>query len=378
MKVFLCGPLAHPPLLKAVLGRMPAVLEPASLAGFRLIAGAAAALPWPVAAGGQAIGGVITELADPDAIARLNFYLYPRTARSVMVDGPAGPVAALLWGGADEGEGAVWDAAVWTDRWAATEVAAATDLMRRYGATPPDAPARRRAQRLTRAGAFVRAQNVMPTSLRRTAQAGDVVVARWHEPYANYFAVEEFDLAFRRYDGTMSVLVNRAVFVSGDAAIVLPYDPDRDRVMVIEQFRVGPLGRGDPQPWLVEAIAGRIDGGETPEEAARREAREEAGLVLRDLHPAGSYYPSPAAKAEYLYSFIGLADLPDTAAGSGGLASEAEDIRTHVIPYADLAAMVASGEVDNAPLLILAQWLALNRDRLRSTGDGDRDSGQGA
>jgi nudix-type nucleoside diphosphatase (YffH/AdpP family) len=185
-------------------------------------------------------------------------------------------------------------------------------------------------------------------------------------PYAAYFAIEEHQLSFRRFDGSMSAVLDRAVFVSGDAAIVLPYDPVRDRVMVIEQFRAGPHVRGDANPWLIEAIAGRIDGGETPEEAARREAVEEAGLELQAIHAGPSYYPSPAAKAEYLYSFIGIADLPDAAAGLGGLEAEAEDIRSHVISFDHLMALVASGEVDNAPLLILAYWLQSKRAELRA------------
>ncbi|MGB5870909.1 MAG: NUDIX domain-containing protein, partial [Albidovulum sp.] len=184
-------------------------------------------------------------------------------------------------------------------------------------------------------------------------------------PYAAYFSVEEYALRYRRFDGEMSAELERAAFISGDAAIVLPYDPIRDRVMVIEQFRVGPYARGDANPWLIEAIAGRVDGGESPEEAARREAVEEAGLTLEKLIAGPDYYPSPGAKAEYLYSFVGIADLPDAAAGTGGLEDEDEDIRSHVIPFAQLMALIASGEVNNAPLIILAYWLDGQRPALR-------------
>ena len=128
----------------------------------------------------------------------------------------------------------------------------------------------------------------------------------------------------------------------------------------MEQFRAGPLARGDAQPWSLEAIAGRIDAGETPEEAARREALEEAGLTLGPLRQIAAYYPSPGAVNEYLYSFVAQCDLPDGIAGIHGLASESEDIRGHLISLDHLMALVRSGEVNTAPLILTALWLAQN------------------
>lgn len=204
--------------------------------------------------------------------------------------------------------------------------------------------------------------------MRRRAVGVDIAVSRRDEPYSRYFAVEEYALSFRRFDGSMSPTIERAVFVSGDAATVLPYDPRRDRVLLIEQFRPGPFARGDAQPWLLEPIAGRIDPGETPEEAARREAHEEAGLELGRLIEVGHYYPSPAAKAEFLYTYVALADLPDGIEGNTarGMASEVEDIRAHLLDFAGLMALVASGEAANGPLLLSAWWLAAHRDALRA------------
>ncbi|MDP2740185.1 MAG: NUDIX hydrolase [Pseudorhodobacter sp.] len=117
---------------------------------------------------------------------------------------------------------------------------------------------------------------------------------------------------------------------------------------------------------MLEAIAGRIDPGEDPTDCARREALEEAGLTLGALLAVANYYPSPGTMTEYLYSYVALCDLPDGVAGTFGLASEAEDIRGHLLPYDDFMALVASGEVNNAPLLLSALWLARARDRLRA------------
>jgi len=126
------------------------------------------------------------------------------------------------------------------------------------------------------------------------------------------------------------------------------------------------MARGDANPWSLEPIAGRIDPAESPEAAARRETREEAGLELAALLAIGAHYPSPGAVTEFLFSYIGLAELTAAEEGVRGLSSEAEDIRAHVIPFDRLMALVDSGEVQNGPLLLSAHWLARHRDRLRA------------
>ena len=104
-----------------------------------------------------------------------------------------------------------------------------------------------------------------PKSLRRAAQGDDVRIVSQAVPYKDFFAVQETHLTHQRFDGTQSAVIKRAAFVSGDAVTVLPVDPIRKRVLLVEQFRMGPFARGDRQPWSLEAIAGRMDAGESPE-----------------------------------------------------------------------------------------------------------------
>ncbi len=364
--VFLWGVAGHGPVLTAVLGR-EARAEAAVLDGWCALSGTADGFPGLVRGAGGVAGFLLGD-ATPDDLTRLAFFAGGQAAVRVDVAG----VEAAMFPGSANGTVA-WDRGSWTARWGATAAEAAADMMRLFGVKPPAEVAARWPQMLTRAGASLRARVPGPGSLRRSVDPADVEEAIRRQPYAAYFAVEEYDVRFRRFDGAMSEVLTRAVFISGDAAVVLPYDPVRDRVLVIEQWRAGPHARGDGQQWLIEAVAGRVDGGETPEDAARREAREEAGLTLRELIPAPHYYPSPAAKGEYLYTYVGLADLPDAAAGIGGLPGEGEDIRAHVIPFERLAALVSSGEVNNAPLIVLALWLDQRRAELRSaarTGSG--------
>jgi len=121
----------------------------------------------------------------------------------------------------------------------------------------------------------------------------------------------------------------------------------------------------DPEPWMWEPVAGMIDPGETPEQAAFRETQEEAQVALKQLEYAGGAYSSSGSSTEYVYLYVGLADLTRTIS-NGGLVSEGEDIRTQILSYPVFMERVDNHEYKDLPLLTLANWLARNRDRLRS------------
>ena len=367
--LFFYGTLCHLPLLRAVLGRDVAP-EPAVLPGHAVFWAQGQAFPLiQVVPGGRA-GGVLLRDPTPQDVARLDFYEggFGYVRREVMVLAPGGAVAARVYF-PETGQwqpGAEWGLADWAAIWGETVVATAGDFMALMAEKPAAGTRARYPQMLVRGASRVRAATAAPTVRRRHAQSGDVVVEGFCQSYAEFFAVEDYALRYRRFDGSLSAPVSRAAFVSCDAVTVLPYDPSRDRVLLVEQFRVGAMARGDPQPWLLEAIAGRIDPGESPDQTARREALEEAGLSLGDLLVVAGYYPSPGVKTEFLYSYVALCDLPDGVAGTFGLASEAEDIRGHVLGFDEFMALVASGEINNAPLLLTALWLSRARDRLRA------------
>ena len=318
--------------------------------------------------GAEALGVLVRGL-DQDDLARLDFYTgsFSVQKRQMSVLTAEGTEEALVYFPDTSvwKPGKPWHLAGWAALWGDTVVAAAGDVMALMGRGDLAAIAARRGAMLVRGAGRVRAAKTSPATLRSTMIEGDVKVALRSYPYANFFSVEEYDLSFRRFDGTMSPVVNRATFISGDAVTVLPYDPVRDRVLLIEQFRAGPYARGDANPWQLEAIAGRIDAGESPEDAARREAVEEAGLVLGDLLPVAGYYPTPGAKTEFLYSYVALCELPDGSDGVFGVEGEAEDIRGHLVSFERLMDLVASGEASNAPVVLTALWLQRERGRLR-------------
>ena len=80
--------------------------------------------------------------------------------------------------------------------------------------------------------------------------------------YEGFFRIERYRLKHRLYNGSWSGEIVRELFERGHAAAVLPYDPVRDEVVLIEQFRVGALA-APGGPWLMEIVAGVIDGDET-------------------------------------------------------------------------------------------------------------------
>ncbi|SDG02338.1 NUDIX domain-containing protein [Sulfitobacter delicatus] len=365
-KLFIYGSLRHLPLLEIVLGREASQIElsPAVLPGYRVSAAAEGPFPTIAAENGAQAGGLLIRgLSDAD-IARLDFYegafdydLVPLT----LADGQGAEVY-LPQPGRWQADGP-WSLAQWEADWAALSCHAAREVMGYMGRKPRaevDAMfpmIRRRAH-----------QRVLAAQGQHDPEtlSGKIEIARRERVYANFFALDEFKLRHETFAGGMSEPMERAVFVSADAALVLPYDPIRDRVLLVEQMRMGPLARGDNTCWQLEPIAGHIDVGESAEQAARREAHEEAGIALGRLEPVSNVYASPGNATEFFHIFVGLADLPDAVTGTGGLASEHEDIRSHLMSFDDLMALADAQALANAPLVASAYWLARHRERLRS------------
>jgi ADP-ribose pyrophosphatase len=181
--------------------------------------------------------------------------------------------------------------------------------------------------------------------------------------FRGFYALDRLHLRHEQFRGGMGPLISRELFVRHDAVCVLPYDPQLDRVVLIEQFRVGALDKS-AHPWLLELVAGLIDKAESPEQVARREAEEEAGLTLGELWPVTAYYPSPGGSDERVHLFVGRCDSRG-AGGIHGLAEEGEDIRVLVLSLDEALAALADGRIDNAASIIALQWLALNREKVR-------------
>jgi len=181
--------------------------------------------------------------------------------------------------------------------------------------------------------------------------------------YEGFFSIIAYRFRHRLFSGEMSGEVVREVFERGHAAVLLPYDPQRDEVVLIEQIRIPAIDSSDT-PWLLEMVAGIIEEGETVEDVARREALEEANIVVGRCKPMLSYLASPGGTSERLSIMVGEVDAT-TAQGIHGLAAENEDIRVHVVSREQAYRWVEEGVIDNAASVIALQWLALHHESLK-------------
>jgi ADP-ribose pyrophosphatase len=264
-----------------------------------------------------------------------------------------------------------WDLAEWQRNNRDLNLEVAAEVMSIYEQRSPNNTPVMAARIEERAESRIRAKKQkIHNVIKHSFSNEDVRVESLTRPYSKFFGVEDYVLSHRTFAGGWSNAVHRTAFVSADAVTVLPYDPVLDKVVLIEQFRIGAYARGDRRPWLLEVVAGRCDSGQSPEAVARREAEEEAGLTLGELEQIARYYVSPGAYNEYIYSYIGRADLSNYQEGTHGLGYENEDIATHLLDVEQLLPLVASGEANNTPLIISIMWLALNRERLQKEWTG--------
>ncbi len=190
--------------------------------------------------------------------------------------------------------------------------------------------------------------------------------------FDGYFRIDRYRLRHTLHQGGMSREIVREVFERGNAVGILPFDPDRDELVMIEQFRIGAYAAG-ADPWLTEIVAGIIEQGESAEQVARREIAEETGLKVGDLWPMVRYLSSPGGASETVELFLGRVDAR-RAGGVHGLEFEEEDIRVFPLPYADAVAMVEQGKIGNAMTLIALQWLMLHRHEVMRAWRADRSS----
>jgi ADP-ribose pyrophosphatase len=191
----------------------------------------------------------------------------------------------------------------------------------------------------------------------------DVEVLEKTVCFQGFFRLDRYRLRYRLFSGNWSPPVVREILERGHAAAVIPYDPIRNEVILIEQFRIGALAVSDG-PWLMEIVAGIIEENESAVDVVKREGVEEANCDITDLIPLYDYLVSPGGTSERIALFCGKVDTTQ-AGGIYGILEEGEDIKVHVVTLKEALSLLSEGKIISASAIIAIQWLALNLEQVR-------------
>jgi ADP-ribose pyrophosphatase len=194
-------------------------------------------------------------------------------------------------------------------------------------------------------------------------QEQDVEILKSLPVYQGHHEVVQHTLRFRQFDGEWGPLLVREHVLRQEAAMVVLYDPEAKALVLIEQFRVGPLG-GSKSPWLLEFVAGLVDENETPDMAIRREALEEAGCEVGKTFLICRCYPSPGGFSERTSIYYAPISVHGLAGKIHGLPDEGENIKVHVFSLEEAAQWISTGQMTSATTILGIQWLLLNQNKL--------------
>jgi nudix-type nucleoside diphosphatase (YffH/AdpP family) len=177
----------------------------------------------------------------------------------------------------------------------------------------------------------------------------------------DFFKIEEAYVQFEQFNGEMSPLVRQLKLERGNSVAVLVFNRSTEKLILISQFRY-PTYQNN-HGWTIETIAGMVDAGETPEEAARRELQEETGLNIDSFEPISAFYPSPGGSSEQIYLYYSeVSGEQAKYKKSGGLLAIGEDIKVIELTLAEALAKIKTGEILDAKTIIGIYWLE-NRHR---------------
>jgi nudix-type nucleoside diphosphatase (YffH/AdpP family) len=187
--------------------------------------------------------------------------------------------------------------------------------------------------------------------------------------FGSLFRIVEARLRYRRFDGRMSQPITRVNFERGDAVGVLLYDRQQDAVILVRQFRYpvyaglpaeARRGEGAQQAWLLEIVAGIVEGDQSAPEVARKELLEEAGYKVQgDLYFIATIYPSPGGSSERIHIYWGEVSATEQTHAGGGLEQEGEDTQVVVLPLQVAMDMIASGKIIDGKTIVALQYLVL-------------------
>ncbi|WP_165395048.1 NUDIX domain-containing protein [Thiomicrorhabdus indica] len=187
--------------------------------------------------------------------------------------------------------------------------------------------------------------------------------------YSGFFSYLKLDVSHSLYHKDpskpqeFSEELHREVMSRGDAIAVLLFNLECKELLLVEQFRAGAMvsihlnqqTTSQSDAWLVEPVAGCIDQGESPIEAVKREALEEAGVKVTNIHKLACYYPSPAACDERIFLYAAEYDSCHNQR-YGGVAAENEDIAVVKLSFKEAKMMLEQQSFNVSTTIMSLQW----------------------
>ena len=169
--------------------------------------------------------------------------------------------------------------------------------------------------------------------------------------YDGWAKLDEIEFRRAEPDGSWSEPLKRLVVECGDAVGVLLQCKESGQLLFARQARLPMEKHGDLFP--LELVAGKVDPGETDEQAACREVMEEVGLKVSALTQIATIYPSPGVISEmvtiFYAEFTGEPRRTDDTATEG--------IRFDWLTPDEAAEGLQNQTIRDAKTVVALQWL---------------------
>ncbi len=178
----------------------------------------------------------------------------------------------------------------------------------------------------------------------------------------DFLKVEEVELQFEKFDGSMSPKVRRLNMDRGDAVAALVWHSDKKVLLLTKQFRLPAHTKG--KSWIVEVIAGGLKESENPEEAIKREIEEEAGYLPKNVQHIHTFFVSPGGTSERILLYFCTVKEADKTNEGGGLESENEDIELVEFSKEAFFEAIDKGNITDAKTLIAGLWLRQHMEKV--------------
>ena len=174
----------------------------------------------------------------------------------------------------------------------------------------------------------------------------------------NWYKLRKLTYEIKKRNGTVVKQVREA-YDRGNGAAILLYNKENKTVILTRQFRLPTFINGNTSGMLIEVCAGLLDN-DNPEDCIRREAEEETGYKISNVHKVYEAYMSPGSVTELLYFFVAEYAASMKINEGGGIEHEQEDIEVLELPFQKAFQMMETGEIKDGKTIMLLQYAKLN------------------